>query len=497
MAYINGDRYQLAFLPQAIEDFVSPVDPVRAYDVIVDKIFEEVKDKINYNSSKSGAHEYNPLNMLKVLVYSYSYGLRSSRKIERALQHNLSYIWISGGLKPDHWTIADFRRRNLSVIKDVLKTCARMCIKLGLIEGNILFVDGSKFRADASISNTWNNERCEEEMKKVSKKIETLIEDCEKADRSEESAESYVKLKNELAEEQKRQTKINKVWDEIKSSGKTSVNTTDPECVKAKSRQGTHASYNVEVVTDNKNGLIVSAEAVSESTDYNQFSRQMKNAEETLGKKPETGIGDAGFSVVDDLAIVEKEMNVIVPTTRQTNEEREGKQGNGFEKPDFTYDQYRDRYICPEVRMLRLFQTNENGDKMYKAKSKVCRNCKFFGICTKNKNGRTITRLKNEEVKERLEKNYKKAENQEMYKHRKERAELPFGHMKRNLGAGQFLLRGREKVNAETSLLATAFNIARMITILGINGIIDQISKIERGFSGIYEIKTENNMMAA
>jgi len=281
MAYINGDRYQLAFLPQSIEDFVSPVDPVRAYDVIVDKIFEEVKEKINYNSSKSGAHEYNPLNMLKVLVYSYSYGLRSSRKIERALQHNLSYIWISGGLKPDHWTIADFRRRNLSVIKDVLKTCARMCIKLGLIEGNILFVDGSKFRADASISNTWNNERCEEEMKKVSKKIETLIEDCEKADR-EESAESYVKLKNELAEEQKRQTKINKVWDEIKSSGKTSVNTTDPECVKAKSRQGTHASYNVEVVTDNKNGLIVSAEAVSESTDYNQFSRQMKNAEETL-----------------------------------------------------------------------------------------------------------------------------------------------------------------------------------------------------------------------
>ena len=119
-------------------------DPVRAYDVIIDKIFEEVKPLINYNDKKSGAHEYNPRNMLKVLVYSYSYGFRSSRKIERALYHNLSYIWISGGIKPDHWTICDFRRKNTQLIKDVLKSCARLCIKLNLIEGNVLFVDGEQ-----------------------------------------------------------------------------------------------------------------------------------------------------------------------------------------------------------------------------------------------------------------------------------------------------------------------------------------------------------------
>jgi len=496
MAYISGDRYQLSFFPQSIDEMVSADDPVRAYDAIIDKIFEEIKPLINYNEKKAGAHEYDPRNMLKVLVYSYSYGFRSSRKIERALYHNLSYIWISGGIKPDHWTICDFRRQNIRLIKEVLKSCARLCIKLNLIEGNVLFLDGSKFRADASISNTWDAERCESEMKRVSKKIEILMDECEKTD-SEETGESYVKLKDELRDAQKRKEKIEAVWEHLKTSGKGSVNTTDPECVKAKGRQGKHASYNVQLVTDNKNGLIVSAEAVSEGNDNNQFSKQMNNAEETLGKKPQTGCADSGYSSVNDLEKVENEMNVVVPTTRQTNEEREGSNGKEFEKKNFIYDPDRDRYFCPGDRVLWHVCTKETGEKIYKAKAKICKKCKFFNICTQSKNGRTITRLKNEEVKERLEKNYKTAENQEIYSHRKERAELPFGHMKRNLGAGQFLLRGKEKVNAETSILATVFNISRMLTLFGIRGIIKEMGKIDSGFSEKHEKNIADNLLAA
>ncbi len=496
MAYISGDRYQLSFFPQSIDEMVSEDDPVRAYDAIIDKIFEEVKPSINYNEKKAGAHEYNPRNMLKVLVYSYSYGFRSSRKIERALYHNLSYIWISGGIKPDHWTICDFRRQNIRLIKEVLKSCARLCIKLNLIEGNVLFVDGSKFRADASISNTWNAERCESEMKRVGKKIEILMDECEKTD-SEETGEAYVKLKDDLRNAQKRKEKIDAIWKQLKTSGKESVNTTDPECVKAKGRQGKHASYNVQLVTDNKNGLIVSAEAVSESVDYNQFSRQMKNAEETLGKKPQTGCADSGYSSVDDLEKVESQMNVVVPSTRQTNEEREGPGDNQFEKKNFIYDPDRDRYFCPGDRVLWHVFTKETGEKVYKAKAKVCRKCKFFNICTKNKTGRTVTRLKNEEVKERLEQNYKTVENKEIYSHRKERAELPFGHIKRNLGAGQFLLRSKEKVNIETSILATVFNISRMLTLLGINGIMDEMSKRISEFDEKNGKSMANNLLAA
>ena len=333
-------------------------------------------------------------------------------------------------------------------------------------------------------------------MKRVSKKIEILLDECEKADR-EETGESYVKLKDELRDEQKRKEKIEAVWEKLKTSDKEIVNTTDPECVKAKGRQGTHASYNVQLATDSQNGLIVSAEAVSESVDYTQFSKQMKNAEETLCKKPQTGCADSGYSSVDDLEKVENKMNVIVPTTKQTNEEREGVSNNEFEKKNFIYDQDLDRYFCPGDRVLWHVCTKETGEKIYKAKTKVCRKCKFFNICTKNKNGRTITRLKNEEVKERLEKNYETRENQEIYTHRKERAELPFGHIKRNLGAGRFLLRGQEKVNAETSILATVFNTSRMLTLLGIDGIIDKMGKVGSGFGEKHEKDIANNLLAA
>jgi hypothetical protein len=86
--------------------------------------------------------------MLKLLVYGYSYGIRSSRKLERETHYNLSFIWLSGGLKPDFKTIAEFRRNNKAALANVLKQCARLCMKLGLIEGNTLFVDGSKIRAN-------------------------------------------------------------------------------------------------------------------------------------------------------------------------------------------------------------------------------------------------------------------------------------------------------------------------------------------------------------
>lgn len=458
-------------IPQSIEDMVSPDDPVRAYDAIVSKIFAEISKKTMYLPAKTGAYKYDPETMLKVLVYSYSYGIKSSRKIERALYHNLSYIWLSGGLKPDHWTIANFRKENSVLIKNTMKTCVKMCIKLNLIEGNVLFVDGSKFRANASISNTWTQQRCAEAIAKANNRIEKLIDECDKIDKDEKNCESFVKLHKKLCKEKSRLEKISKVWDELKTSDKESINSVDADSVKTKGRQGKHASYNVQLVIDGKNGIIVSAEAISASNDYNQFTKQMENAEEILGKKVENGCGDAGYSSVDDLEIIENRMNVVVPSSRQMNEEREEKDRR-FEKKEFHYCDQIDRYLCPNDRTLWPEATKENGDKIYKAKAKVCFNCKDYGCCTNSQTGRSITRLRNEEVKERIEANYARKENKEIYARRKEVSELPFGHMKRNLEAGQFLLRGLKKVNTETSLLATCFNVARMITLLGINKII-------------------------
>lgn len=153
MAFRYGNRFQISILPDSIEQYVAEDDLARVYDTFIDCIdIEELGLKINERSV--GNSSYDPITMLKILVYAYSYGWRSSRKIERALRHNLSFIWLAGGLKPDFKTISEFRRNNLKSLKNILVQSARLAMKLDLIQGNILFVDGSKFRANAGNKQT-------------------------------------------------------------------------------------------------------------------------------------------------------------------------------------------------------------------------------------------------------------------------------------------------------------------------------------------------------
>lgn len=197
MSYRNGNREQMGIFPPCIEDYVKEDDPVRAYDAIVEALdFSELE--IELDSVKVGCPQYDPKAMLKLLVYGYSYGIRSSRKLERATHHNVSFMWLMGGLKPDHKTIAEFRRKNKKALKKVLKQCARLCIKLDLIAGNSLFLDGSKFRANASIKNTWDKKKCERYLKKIDKRIDAILSECDEIDEGEEGQPSRVEMEEGL-----------------------------------------------------------------------------------------------------------------------------------------------------------------------------------------------------------------------------------------------------------------------------------------------------------
>ena len=197
MAYIIGNRKQKTFFPPTIEDYVGREDPVRVYDAFIESIdLQEMG--IPIDPFQAGAHTFYPRAMLKLIVYGYSYGIRSSRKLERACYHNLSFIWLTSGIHPDYRTIARFRSENKEAIKQVLKQHVKLCIKLGLIEGNTLFVDGSKFRANASINNTWAEERCKKRLEIAEKNIERIMEEAEQIDKEEDSAGSFVKLNNKV-----------------------------------------------------------------------------------------------------------------------------------------------------------------------------------------------------------------------------------------------------------------------------------------------------------
>jgi hypothetical protein len=265
--------------------------------------------------------------------------------------------------------------------------------------------------------------------------------------------------------------------DQFKETGRKKINQTDPDCANMRSIQGKHASYNVQSVVDDKNGLIVHAEAVNDATDLNQFARQIKQAHEVLQKPCETACADAGYADTEELEKIDTEgIEVIVPSQRQALHGQE----KPFSKGQFTYDKEQDCYWCPTGERLRYIGTDRgNGKRHYlMTEPELCHRCEHYGQCTSAKRGRKIIRLAREELKEKLEAKYEQAASQEIYARRKARVEHPFGHIKRNLKTDAFVMRGFEGAGAETSLLATCFNLARMISIFGVSGLIGKLAAL-------------------
>ena len=465
MAYRYGDRKQRILFPQSIDEYISQNAPVRAYDVFVDALdFDQLGIKVEPH--KVGCPQYDPKIMLKLLVYGYSYGVRSSRKLERETHYNLSFIWLTSGLKPDHKTIAEFRRNNKAALAKVLKQCARLCIDFGLIEGNTLFADGSKIRANASINSSWTKDRCFKRLEKIDNRIAEILSECEQVDQEECDNPSMVKMEKELADNETLKAKVMDILNKLNVEGKNSINATYPDCTKIHGRQGSHAGYNAQTVVDEKHGLIVSCDVVNENNDMNQFAEQVDKANETLGKKCQVACADSGYSDIDELEKIDRQkIKVIVPSTRQAS----GKEPGEFNVSNFKYDQTRDCFICPAGKVLKYRNTEvKKRRKVYRVKRSVCRLCHHFGVCTTAKNGRKVTMLLKEDLRQKLERQYEQPDSQNVYKLRKQKVELPFGHMKHNLNLSGFLLRGLDGVKAEFSILSTCFNIARMISIIGV-----------------------------
>lgn len=470
MAYRYGDRNQLSLFPPSVEDYVPKDAAVRAYDAMVEALdFDSLGIKIDPNNV--GNPQYDPKAMLKLHVYGMAYGVRSSRKLEREVNYNISFIWLMKQLKPDHKTIAEFRRKNKIALKNVLKQLARMCIKLGLIEGNTLFADGSKIRANASIKNEWTKERCEEALKKADEAINRILQECEDTDIREKDQPSHIKMNEELSDHTALKSKVQDILKELKDENKKQLNTTDPDCAVMHSQKGTHSGYNAQIVVDRKHGLIVSADATNANTDSGQLAEQITRANQTLQHKCSTACADAGYAnnpVLEEIA--KQDIKVIVPSKSQSS-----KKSEPFSKKNFVYDKEKDSYTCPEGSILTYRHTDNKGRRFYITVKDTCKCCPHFGVCTKTTRGRVIARVGDEDLKEKFEALYQRPDSQQTYNLRKEKVELPFGHIKRNLKFDAFLLRGRDGAKAEISLAATCFNMARMITIIGVTGIIQKL----------------------
>jgi len=474
MAYRYGDdRNQMMLFPESINQYISADHPVRAYDAFVDALdFSELG--ISLNERKVGNSTYDPRLMLKLLLYGYSYGVKSSRKLERELHNNLSFIWLMKNLKPDHKTIAEFRRHNKGALEKALKLCARLCLKLGLIQGNVLFVDSTKIWANAGKAHQHDKKWYQKQLVKVDERIAQLLVECDQIDQDEAHQGSLVAMPKELRTQQQLKASIQAALSEFdhqsehtKDGKRRHINRVDPQCRQMKSPRGSHPSYAVHSVVDDQNGLIVHVDTVNDANDSGQFAEQIQGAETHLDKDCKIACADAGYANIDEIEKVESdERSVLVPSQRQASD----KPPKPFDRCRFVYDDQQDCYYCPvgERLVFRRFQDKARRKRDYRIeKPGICKACIHFGVCTKSKRGRTIVRHVLEALKEKIEARYEQPQMRAIYDQRKARVEHPFGYIKKVLGFRQFSLRGRNGAQAEASIVAICFNLTRMMSVWG------------------------------
>ena len=463
MAVRRGDRYQVEMFPKSLDEQVDEADPVRVYDRFVDCLeLETLGLKVKENAE--GNPVYDPSSMLKLILYGYSYGIRSSRRLERAVYHNIQFMWLMGGLKPDHKTISLFRQRNKTTLKNVFKRCVQLCIKLGAVKGNTLIVDGTKMRANAGNKQQFSRPQARQKVDELNRRISKMLNECDRVDLTECNDDSWVKLPENLSTLQKQKEAIETALNELKEEEK-SFNLVDPDCKIMASRQGSHAGYSVQLVTDEQDGLIVSHDVTNALNDQGQLGIQLHHAQENTGILPRYAVADKGYSKREDCFAVEHSgIQVITPPIDYAPR---SEQSHQFSQRHFFYDTKQDAYRCPEGHRLPCFKIDRNRVRSYRIETaKLCLDCPQFNRCTTSQKGRTITRKPSQEQADSLSARFHSDLGQSLYRKRGQRAEVPFGHLKRNLGVSSFLLRRFEGANAEMAVLSTCYNLSRLISLL-------------------------------
>lgn len=465
MAHIEGvDRNQRVMFPEVLDDYVSEESVVRFIDVFVEKLdlneltFERATPK------ETGRPGYDPGDLLRLYLYGYLNGIRSSRKLETEAGRNVELMWLLRKLAPDFKTIADFRKNNLKAVKGACRKFTLLCKEMGMIGGELFGVDGSKFKAVNSKERNFTAKKLEKQLKWIDEKIEMYLEEMNKADKEEAEQKKLrvEELKEKIEKLRKRMDEDKRMAKELEETGETQISQTDSDARLMKTRHGADVCYNAQIAVDSKYKLIIAEDVSNAVSDQGQLANIAKQAKEVLGVTNVEAITDRGYYDCDQVKQCEDAgISVYMDKPPTSNH-------GLFTKQDFKYDGQRDLYICPAGEELTHRTTESNGVKRYMTNG--CRTCSLRKQCTKTESGRMITRHADEAAIERMANRVR--ENPEKMKLRKTLVEHPFGTIKRSLGQAYFLLKGEEKVRSEFSLMVFAFNLKRMITMVGTKNLI-------------------------
>jgi transposase len=478
MNFISGwHREQRHFLPECLEDYVAPGNPVRFLDAFVDSLdLHEAKFVFPKDNSQSrGRPGYHPRVMLKLYLYGYLRQLRSSRRLEQEAQRNLELIWLLGKLTPDFKTIADFRRDNSDAFKAVLRQFNRLCRELDLFGGELIAIDGTKVKGQNAPGKNWSATKLEKQMKRLDEHLEEYLQALDQGDEQPQNKAhplSAEELQGKIQEIQQKKEQAAKKLQQIQAAGETQLSATDPDSRSMKTAQGYVVGYNVQGAADAKHHLLVVSEVINIGADQGQLAVMAQAAKAELEITQADIVADGGYHVGPDVkSCQEMGLEPYVPEVNNSPSERAGLYG----KKDFTYDAVADSYRCPAGQTLsKRREVEDKGRRIWNYDNPgACGSCPLKGRCTEAKY-RTVGRWEHEACVERMAAQVAAAP--EKLAQRKTIIEHCWGTLKWLLPGG-FLVKGLKKVGGEVSLAHFAYNFKRALQVVGLTKLLEALRK--------------------
>jgi len=477
VSYIEGvDRQQGWLLPERLEDYVSAENPVRFLDAFVDSLDLAALGFQHGQPEPTGRPPYRPGDLLRLYLYGYLNRLRSSRRLEREAQRNVELLWLLRQLRPDFKTIADFRKDNLVALRGVCREFTLLCRQLDLFGGELVAINGSKLRAVNSKRRNFSERKLRATVAEIDAKIDGYLQQLDAADAVEPNAAqpTAAQLQQKIAHLQQHRQQNATRLKQLQASGQSQVSLTDPDSRSMKVGQGTEVCYNVQTAVDAKHKLIVEHQVTNAVTDLGQLTPLAVAAKQTLGVEKLEVVADMGYywgAQVKECG--EAGITCWIPKALTSANTQQGLYG----KERFVYDAGQDSYRCPAGQELSYRSSSfELGRaiRYYRATASACRACALKARCTRNQEARRLSRWEHEGLLEQMQQRI--LTYPEKLRQRKTLSEHPFSTIKRGMDAGFFLLRGLDKVRAEMSLTVLAYNLKRVINLIGVSRLMAAIN---------------------
>jgi transposase len=457
------ERSQTLLFPERLEGYVGPENPVRFLDAFVAGLELAQLGFTKAVCADTGRPPYAPAVLLKLYLYGYLHRLRSSRRLEAECQRNVELIWLTGKLTPDFKTSADFRRDNLKPLQAVARQFTLLCRQLDLFGGELLAIDGSKFRAVNGRDHNFNASKLQELLAHTDARLAEYFAALEAAEAAAPASDKLTReqLAQKIAALQEKRDWHEELLGRLDAAQKQ-VSTTDPDTRRMPTAQGNVVGYNAQLAVDAKHKLIAADDVTNEVTDISQLANIALEAKQNLELKRAEIVADAGYYNASEVSrCVAHGLTPHVPKVDTSANTQQGLYG----KSQFHYDAAKDVYVCPAQQELTYRSSSfELGRELRYYRAPGCQQCALKARCTRNKATRRISREANEHLMEQMAARMKAQP--EKFNLRKQRAEHPFGTIKRAFGYDHFLLKGLAKVRTEWSLITLAYNFKRVVNLV-------------------------------